>query len=99
MLTEQTDDQDGEIVVSEHGGAGTPSLGPQLDQEQALQLRDLMARHSNLFASRPGLTMATDHQIDTGDAQPFRIPPYRIPKAWEDQVREEIRTLLDLNII
>lgn len=40
---------------------------------------------------------ATEHQIN--DAQPIRIPPYRIPKAWEEQVREEIRTLLELDIV
>ena len=51
------------------------------------------------YSDNPGWTTAAEHCIDTADMQPVRIPSYHIPKAWEEQVKQEIRTLLDLGVL
>ena len=39
------------------------------------------------------------HPIDTANQAPIRTPPYRLAPAWRDQLRGEIRTLLEADII
>ena len=51
-----------------------------------------MDSRPDVFNDAPGLTRTAEHHIDTGDAPPFRIPPYRISKAWEEQVSEKRNT-------
>ena len=70
-----------------------------ISTDQRQQLVDLVDSRPDVFNDFPGLTRAAEHHIDTGDATPFRIPSYRIPKAWEEQVRKEIQDMLDKNIV
>lgn len=37
--------------------------------------------------------------MDTGDAQPVSLYPYRVPIKWKQKIEEEIETLLDNHII
>ena len=39
------------------------------------------------------------HEINTGDNKPFKSAPYTIPIAYLHKVREELRKLLEANII
>ncbi len=99
VLAVGTDQVDGHIVMMGDDSEGSPTLGPQLSQCQIKQLQELIHDIPEVFADKPGRTKAAEHCIDTADAQPIRIPPYRIPKAWEGEVKEEIRTLRDMGII
>ena len=47
----------------------------------------------------PGQTQLTEHQIDTGEAQPIRLPPYRLPHAYRDMVQKELKEMLAHDII
>ena len=40
-----------------------------------------------------------DHTIETGDASPIRLPPYRLPYSSHEFLRNEIKILLEQNII
>ena len=99
VCTEQLEESDGHIVMVGDDCEGIPTLGQQLSQTQVQELQQLINTMPEVFTDKPGRTTAAEHCIDTADAQPVRIPPYRIPKAWEEQVKLEIRTLLDMGII
>ena len=40
-----------------------------------------------------------EHMIETGDAFPIRLPPYRLPYSSHEFLRNEIKILLEQNII
>ena len=46
-----------------------------------------------VLSSSPGRTTITEHRINTGQAKPVRLPPYRIPYAYRDTVSEELRQM------
>ena len=64
---------------------GQPKLGTELTTDQQIQLLHTVQDNPDLFNDSPGHTSQTKHSIDTGDALPVRVHPYRIPKAWEDE--------------
>ena len=41
----------------------------------------------------------TEHHIETGLAQPVRLPPYRPPHAYRDAVKKELQEMLSSGII
>ena len=47
----------------------------------------------------PGRTTLVCHEIPTGSALPIRLPPYRLAHHSKEVLREEIKTLLDQDII
>ena len=52
-----------------------------------------MRRHSDAFATDPmdlGYCSVLEHDIDTGDAEPIRQPPRRLPLSAR-QAEEDIR--------
>ena len=40
-----------------------------------------------------------EHNIQTGDTKPIKLPPYRAPQALQAMVKQEIKDMLDLGII
>jgi len=40
-----------------------------------------------------------EHGIQTGEAQPIRLPPYRLPHAYRDIVQKELREMLAHRVI
>jgi len=62
-------------------------------------LAALLRRHSDAFATGPmdlGYCSVLEHDIDTGDAKPIRLPPRRPPlfarQAEEDILNEMLQT-------
>ena len=52
-----------------------------------------------VFSNTPGRTQLAEHGIRTGEAAPIRAPTYRIPIAYINQVREELKKMQELGII
>ena len=52
-----------------------------------------------MLCSTPGRTNVTEHWVDTGEAKPVRLPPYRLPHAYRDTVREELKQMEKVGII
>ena len=53
----------------------------ELSEEQTLQLKNLLIRHSDAFAKSKndlGCYDLIEHTIDTGDARPFKHNPRRL---------------------
>ena len=89
----QDDDLDEEIITPLAQAQGQPELSSSLSTQQRAELNCLLDEMSDVFSDVPGTVDSVEHCIDTGEAPPFRLPPYRIPKAWESQVHQELQSL------
>ena len=45
-----------------------------------------------------GTTSLTEHKIDTRNANPIRIKPFRLPQAAQEEVERHVGTILEKNI-
>ena len=83
--------------------SGFKSLpSPALSSAENTQLSHLLESYSDIFASSSldlGHTTLIQHQIDTGDAQPIKQAPYRVPQAQRAEIDKHISNMLDQNII
>ena len=68
-----------------------------LSQQQ--QIMELKEDFKDVFQEVLGRTDVVTHDIPTGDARPVRLPPYRLAPKSRDFLREEIKTLLEQEII
>ena len=91
------------------------SLENKFDNQSSLELEDKLPTHLTLsnqqqlmelredfkdvFQDVPGRTDVVTHDIPTGEARPVRLPPYRLAHKSQDFLREEIKTLLEQEII
>ncbi|OMH80462.1 DNA damage-inducible protein 1 [Zancudomyces culisetae] len=60
-------------------------------------IEQLMMDYKNIFASSLEELTSTDlveHTIDTGDHNPIRLRPYRVPQSMQSKVRDELATML-----
>ena len=104
MSVQYTDDDeeanvDLPIYTLETGEIEKPHVNSQLTEEQQLQMEGLLAELSEDFSSQPGSTNESMHHICTGDSPPVYKSPYRIPVAWQEHVREELKSMLGAEII
>lgn len=73
-------------------------LGP----EDRQRFKELLIRHVAAFALHDGdlgRTGLVKHTIDTGKAQPIRLPPRRMPQATRDLARQELEKMKQAGII
>ena len=70
-----------------------PSCRELLSSAQKQDLQNLWDKFHNTLRSKPGLTAVTEHRINTNQAKPIRLPPYRIPYAYRDKVLEELKQM------
>ena len=52
-----------------------------------------------VFQDRPGYTTLTEHHIPTEHTTPVRLPPYRIPRAFKEEVHKELKEMMACGII
>ena len=73
-----------------------------LDDSEQIKLRALLIEYADVFAKDSGDLGHTDvvkHHIDTGDEQPVRQRPRRLPQTQVDELRRQIEELRKRNII
>ena len=76
-----------------------PSVGEQLSAEQHADLDQLLTDFRDVMRNTPGRTDRAEHRIETGGARPVRLPPYRLPHAYRDTVKQELDEMLKQGII
>ncbi len=64
-----------------------------------LDIQKFKEKYKDVIQDGPGKTHIVQHDIHTGDAVPIRLPPYQFANHSQEVLREEIRTLLDQEII
>ena len=74
-------------------------FGEQLSEQQHDEFSKLLHRYSSVTKDVPGKTMLVEHHIRTGEARSIRLPPYRIPHAYREVVKEEIDQMLEQGLI
>ncbi|KAK3878761.1 hypothetical protein Pcinc_016573 [Petrolisthes cinctipes] len=62
-----------------------------LPPEQVTQLWKLMSTYGKVFASVPGRTDWTQHDVDVGVATPVKLPPYRVSPRHIKVLRKELK--------
>ena len=65
------------------------------------ELDDLLTRHRETFSEGDhdlGRTRTEVHRIPTGDARPVRLPPRRVPLAYQPEVEEQIQQYVEMGI-
>ena len=85
----ETDLQE-EIPVWKDGEAVTLDschMGEQLTNEQKAELYTLLREFSSVISNMPGVTSMAEHRIETGNARPVKLPPYRIPQVYRETWR------------
>ena len=78
---------------------GAYTLGKDLTSTQRQQLGDLLQEFQDVITTNLGIASGIEHKVDTKDHAPIRVLPYRIAPAWKDQLRAEIKSLLQAGII
>ncbi len=74
-------------------------ISKELSQKQRAEVEELLARHEQVFSDAPGITSVAEMVIETGEAAPVTSHHYRIPKAREDIVKEEVAAMLRSGLI
>ena len=74
-------------------------VSEDLNEKQSLEVKKTLEEFSDVFSGTPNRTNAAVHKIDTGDAQPIRTAPYRIPQKLEEAVNDEIEKMLEMEVI
>ena len=97
---QQLEDEMNDDMLNWKGGSdGEPVLGEQLTTIQKRELNILLKEFKKTLQALPGQSNLTEHSIKTDDSGPIRLPAYRIPHAYRGQVEQEIREMLEYDII
>ena len=73
-----------------------------LPEEHQRTLKDLLVKHSDIFAlnaTELGKTELMSHHIDTGDHPPIRQPLRKTPFSLRKKINEMVTEMLDMGII
>ena len=63
-----------------------PVISERLDRNQQIQLRRLLQEFKDVLSSQTGRMTSMEHKIDTGEARPICLQPYRLPQAFTETV-------------
>ena len=74
-------------------------MGEDLSPAQKQDLEEVILQHQDVFSELPGRTTITQHGIKTAPGITVRVPPYRVPEAWRNAIREEVTRMLRLRVI
>lgn len=93
------DEEEVPVWNKDTGAETQPKLGDQLSDGQRKQLQDFLREFDDVMKNERGRTTFGEHRIETGDARPIRLPPYRLPYAYKDEVLRDLREMQENGII
>ena len=70
-----------------------------LEDGQKAAMLNLLTQFDNMFDGHLGHTAMTEHKIDTGDAKPINLPPYRTSPTKKRIIEEQVEQMLRDGII
>ena len=74
-------------------------VGAELNGEQRNEVMEVQRRYEEIFTEISGKANVIEHKIDFTDDRPFRCKPYTLPYAKGDEIREEIKNMMDTGIV
>ncbi|CAM4567746.1 unnamed protein product [Caretta caretta] len=66
---------------------------------QRQQIQELCTSYALMFSATPGLTEWAYHSIDTGNARPIKVQPYRVSPQAKTAIEREIQDMLQMGVI
>lgn len=72
---------------------------PEAESLSTRRCENNPTEYGDVFSDKPGQTSAAKITIDTENAKPVYLPPYRLPASRVKVVQEELRQLLQAGII
>ncbi|CAM4528700.1 unnamed protein product [Lepidochelys kempii] len=81
------------------GGVEEVNLSMTLGRMQRQQIQELCTSYASTFSATPGLTERAYHSIDTGNAHPIRVHPYRVSPQAKTAIEREIQDMLQMGVI
>ena len=88
-----------EALTWDGGEDGQPVFGEQLTSVQREELNQVLKQYQDIMTKIPGHTNLTQHRIETTDHAPIRLPPYRLPQAYRETVRQELEEMQQQGVI
>ena len=70
-----------------------------LSDTQRSDLSSLLLKYEGIFPDVPNKTTAAVHDVEVGDASPIKQHPYRVNPSKLEQMRKEVKYMLDNDII
>ena len=80
-------------------GADDINFGQNLSVEQHRQVKRLVREFDDRFTPQPGMTDIVQHQVKLTCNAPVQCKPYQLPYATRQELKKDIRKMLDLGII
>jgi hypothetical protein len=99
IITPQDADDQFELNQETSDNKDKVKLGSQLTLAQRLDVEKLIEQFGDVFSSKLGCTDLTQHVIKVTDETPITRPAYKVPRAIEEQLDEEIGRLLEQGVI
>jgi len=75
------------------------NVNPKLSDERRKEIEELLAEFSDIFTDAPKVTNLGQHSIQLTSSDPVRTRPYSLPFAMREEVKREIDSMLQNNII
>ncbi|CAM5113390.1 unnamed protein product [Natator depressus] len=66
---------------------------------QQQQIKELCTSYAPMFSATPGLTERAYYSIDTGNAHPIEVQPYRVTPQAKTSIEQEIQDMLQIKVI
>ena len=76
-----------------------PTIGNQLTAPEKKDLEVMFVEFEDVLQNKPGQTDVTEHKIHTTSDRPIKVPPYRIPHAYREEVLKELEEMEQRGII
>ncbi|CAM5115076.1 unnamed protein product [Natator depressus] len=81
------------------GGVEEVNISMTLEHMQQQQIQELCTSYAPTFLATPGLTERAYHSIDTGNAHPIKVQPYRVSPQAKTAIEREIQDTLQMGVI
>ena len=74
-------------------------ISGELQSSQAHEVKSLLKRYRHVLTDLPGHSSLVKHDIKLTVTEPVRSKPYPLPHALRDTVKEEIQSMLKMDVI
>ena len=92
-LEKAPDDGVDDVILWNEGDCSPPAINPELSEAQIWDMYDIVAEFNDVFNTKPGQTNLAEHRIKTGTANPVRQAPYRLPHAYQEDVKKDLEEM------
>ncbi|XP_013382645.1 uncharacterized protein LOC106153310 [Lingula anatina] len=74
-------------------------INEELSEDKKSDLRKLVEEYQSIFTEKPGSTSLEEHSVTLVSKEPIRVKQYSLPYATRTIVHDEVKTMLDNDII